>query len=373
MPPSFPSTDGHQASWLAPSALTRARVVERGGGLDRVTRINGALSFLVLVACALTRGDVVLIPLVVLMGVITLGPIAINHAARPEYADLTLSVLAFAAVAFGAGMTGGATSPLVYLLPVGIVVEASRGVPLATAASALLAGTVLLGTALLAEGRAVVDDPLPTAAMLAALASITLAGMVLSESEITYRRAAVLDPLTGLLNRQGLEERFEELRQQAVLSDAPICLVLFDLDHFKGINDRYGHDVGDAVLRQVAYEVRKSMRKFELVYRIGGEEFLVILPGVAEEDGTVTAEQLRAVVERARIRAEIGVTASFGVSSDSGEGIAFEALYRRADEALYDAKRGGRDRVGLRPAGAELRREPPRPQDLTRPTRRNRG
>ena len=93
---------------------------------------------------------------------------------------------------------------------------------------------------------------------------MTLAAIALSASEISYRRAAVLDPLTGLLNRQGLEERFEELRQQALLSDAPICLVLFDLDHFKTVNDRYGHDIGDAVLRQVAYEVRKSLRRFEL-------------------------------------------------------------------------------------------------------------
>jgi diguanylate cyclase (GGDEF)-like protein len=107
------------------------------------------------------------------------------------------------------------------------------------------------------------------------------------------------------------------------------------------------HDVGDAVLREVAYEVRKRLRKFELVYRVGGEEFLVVLPGMGEGQGELTAEHLRAAIECARSTAGIRVTASFGVSGGSGEAIEFEALYRSADQALYDAKRGGRDRVSV--------------------------
>lgn len=339
--------DGHRTSWLAPSALTRARLIERGGAVDRVGRINGVLAFAVLAAAALTRDTVVLIPLGVISAAVFLGPIAINRARRPEVADLAMSVAVFTAAAFAAGMTGGAGSPVAYLLPVGIVIEAARGVPLATVTSALVAGLVLLGTTLAVEAGALAADPLQMVAALAALASVTLAAVVLAGSEISYRKAAVLDPLTGLLNRQGLEQRFEELRQQALLSEAPICLVLFDLDHFKSINDRYGHDVGDAVLKEVAYEVRKSLRKFELLYRIGGEEFLVILPGIAAGDGTITAEHLRMVIERARVRSEIGVTASFGVSGGDGDEIVFEDLYRRADEALYASKRGGRDRVSV--------------------------
>lgn len=348
MPPPSPPTSEHQSNWLAPSSLTRERLIERAGSVDRVTRINAALTLTVLALCALTRNAWALVPMVVLIGVIVVGPIAVNRSARPEYVNFALGLLIFTAIAAAAGVTGGPTSPIAYLLPIGIVIDASRGAPRATAIGALLTGVVFLATSLLAEGMTVIDDPLPMVAILAALASIALAATALAGSEIRYRGAAVLDPLTGLLNRQGLEDRFEELRQQALLSDAPICLLLFDLDHFKRINDEHGHDIGDAVLRQVAYEVRKSLRKFELVYRIGGEEFLVILPGVGEGEGEVTAELLRAAVEGARVRAEeIGVTASFGVSGGRGAGISFEALYRSADEALYEAKRGGRDRVSV--------------------------
>jgi diguanylate cyclase (GGDEF)-like protein len=153
--------------------------------------------------------------------------------------------------------------------------------------------------------------------------------------------------LTGLLNRQGLEGRFEEVRQQAQLLRTPISLVSFDLDHFKGINDQHGHDVGDAMLREVAYQVRKSLRAFELVYRMGGEEFLIVLPGMNETQAIDTAEQLRETISHVRVAGDIGVTASLGISSGTGERIAFEPLYRHADEALYTAKRDGRDRTAV--------------------------
>jgi diguanylate cyclase (GGDEF)-like protein len=325
--------------------LIRERLIEGAGSLDRVTRINAGLGLVVLALCALTRNAVAFAPLVILAGVVGLGPIAVSRSTRPELVNFAFGLIIFSAMAAAAGVTGGPTSPIAYLLPVGIVIDASRGAPRATAVGALLTAAVFLGISLMAEGIAVIDDPLPMVAILAGLASVTLAATALAGSEIRYRRAAVLDPLTGLLNRQGLEDRFAELREQALLSEDPICLLLFDLDHFKQINDEHGHDVGDAVLRQVAYEVRKCLRKFELVYRIGGEEFLVILPGVGEGEGELTAEHLRATVEGARVRAGIGVTASFGVSGASGEGLHFEGLYRSADQALYQAKRDGRDRV----------------------------
>lgn len=322
-------------------------MIERAGQIDRATRVNGVLTIGVLALCALTREAWALLPLVVLLGVLVLSPVAVNRSARPEYAAFGAGLLVFAAMAVGAGVTGGTASPIAYLLPVGMVIDASRGVPRATAIGGLVMGVVFLATCLLADPGAVIDDPLPMVAILSALASITLASTTLARSEIRYRKASILDPLTGLLNRQALEDRFEELRQQALISDAPICLVLFDLDHFKSINDEYGHDVGDAVLREVAYEVRKSLRKFELVYRVGGEEFLVVLPGMGEGQGELTAEHLRAAIECAPSAAGIRVTASFGVSGGSGEAIEFEALYRSADQALYDAKRGGRDRVSV--------------------------
>ena len=106
---------------------------------------------------------------------------------------------------------------------------------------------------------------------------ISAAALALNGAELEYRTTAVLDPLTGLLNRQGLQRRFDELAEQARLSGAPISLLVCDVDHFKLINDSHGHAVGDAVLRDLAYQLRKQLRSFELIYRIGGEEFLAPL------------------------------------------------------------------------------------------------
>jgi diguanylate cyclase (GGDEF)-like protein len=110
----------------------------------------------------------------------------------------------------------------------------------------------------------------------------------------------VLDPLTGLLNRASLDSREVEIEQQARLTGGSVSLVLVDVDGFKRINDTYGHERGDAVLRDTAYEIRKSLRSFELVYRIGGEEFLVMLPGVDLTDAVQIAERLRGSVAAAR-------------------------------------------------------------------------
>ena len=103
----------------------------------------------------------------------------------------------------------------------------------------------------------------------------------------------MLDPLTGLLNRASLDSRAAEIEQQARLTDSAVALVMLDLDRFKRVNDEYGHERGDAVLRDAAYEIRKSLRSFELVYRIGGEEFLLLLPGADLDAGVEVAERVR--------------------------------------------------------------------------------
>ena len=110
-----------------------------------------------------------------------------------------------------------------------------------------------------------------------------MAQQPLLNAELRWRRDAVLDPLTGLLNRQGLPGRFREVAEQARLTDAPVSLVMCDLDGFKGLNDEHGHACGDAVLKDVAYVLRKELRSFELLYRIGGEELLLMLPGAGLE------------------------------------------------------------------------------------------
>ena len=103
--------------------------------------------------------------------------------------------------------------------------------------------------------------------------------MALRESDIEHRGAAVLDPLTGMLNRSALNGRVAEIEEQSKLTGQPVGLIVADLDHFKAINDTHGHAVGDAVLRHVAYVLRRELRAYDLAYRLGGEEFAIVLLG----------------------------------------------------------------------------------------------
>jgi diguanylate cyclase (GGDEF)-like protein len=173
----------------------------------------------------------------------------------------------------------------------------------------------------------------------------------LQAAELHHRSEAILDPLTGLLNRHALAPRFIEISLQARLTRQPVCLLLCDVDNFKTINDRYGHDCGDAVLRDVAYALRKHLRSFELVYRLGGEEFLVVLPGIDAARGAEVAERLRSAVELTRPMG-YPVTISLGLSAGWGEQVDYDALFKAADLALYEAKAQGRNRVIAAPGSS---------------------
>ena len=153
-----------------------------------------------------------------------------------------------------------------------------------------------------------------------------------------------MDGLTGMLNRRSLDARVQELSEQAAVTGEPIGLIVGDLDRFKAVNDTHGHAVGDAVLVDVAYAIRKELRAFDLAYRLGGEEFLVVLPGATAADAREVADQLREAVERSPAGG-LNITMSFGVASSGGGAFAYEATFGSADAALYRAKQGGRNRV----------------------------
>lgn len=155
--------------------------------------------------------------------------------------------------------------------------------------------------------------------------------------------AATRDPLTGLANRRGLEQWMNE-RLPRVQAGAPLALVLVDLDHFKQVNDRFGHDVGDEVLRRVGRLAQATCRAEDLAVRYGGEEFLIAL---AHHDALPLAERLRETVAAQRwdeIRAGLQVTLSIGIASVA-ESLEPAVLLALADKRLYAAKYGGRNRV----------------------------
>jgi diguanylate cyclase (GGDEF)-like protein len=154
-----------------------------------------------------------------------------------------------------------------------------------------------------------------------------------------------------MLNRKALTSRVEELTQQSEISGAPVGILVGDLDHFKSVNDTAGHAARDAVLSDVAHRLRAQLRAFDLAYRIGGEEFLVLLPGADLEESRALADGLRVAVAREGLGEGRHVTISFGVSaSPRGEAFRYGEVFAAADAALYEAKRTGRDRVCVAPS-----------------------
>ncbi|MFA7384244.1 MAG: GGDEF domain-containing protein [Desulfurivibrionaceae bacterium] len=161
---------------------------------------------------------------------------------------------------------------------------------------------------------------------------------------------SVTDHLTGLGNRNKLDERLADELVRSRRHGTPFALVLLDIDHFKAVNDTYGHQAGDEVLAEIAAILRNHSRASDVVGRWGGEEFLLLCPETDGNGGMFLAEQLRTSIEAARFPVVGRITASLGVAAfrpgDDGE-----ALLRRADEALYRAKGKGRNRVE---AGEEI-------------------
>ena len=159
---------------------------------------------------------------------------------------------------------------------------------------------------------------------------------------------ATTDELTGLHNRREAMSALEEHWANATRNKTPLSCIIFDIDHFKRFNDNYGHDVGDIVLRKTAATLTKARRKGERVYRIGGEEFLLILPHADLKQATQGAERLRIAVAENVIThkdLQLPVTISLGVAQRGAETTSPADLLKNADEALYQAKQSGRDRV----------------------------
>ncbi len=161
---------------------------------------------------------------------------------------------------------------------------------------------------------------------------------------------AVTDPLTGLHNRRYMFGQLDALSQRAAKGGAPVAALLLDIDHFKKINDSFGHDVGDEVLREFAVRLASNVRAIDLPCRYGGEEFVAIMPDTTVEAAHMIAERIRRYISGSPFRVAGGselltVTISIGVAGMHDENDTPEALLKRADAALYEAKAAGRNRV----------------------------
>jgi diguanylate cyclase (GGDEF)-like protein len=160
----------------------------------------------------------------------------------------------------------------------------------------------------------------------------------------SLREQVATDGLTGLLNHRGSQERVRREVEQARQAGRGVSLVVLDLDHFKLINDSHGHAEGDKALAAAAGRLRQAVREGDAVGRLGGEEFLLVLPGLTLAEGRDVAERAREAFEETRLGG-LHVTASMGVAAAHGDDVAYQPLFRAADAALYEAKRSGRNRV----------------------------
>jgi diguanylate cyclase (GGDEF)-like protein len=265
--------------------------------------------------------------------------------------DLALSVLA----------SGGGDSPLLPLLVIPVFTQAVCFRPQViwwfVGMSTLLAtGAVALAGAW--GGDVVTPSWVHLVAYAALLWCLALAAQYLATSDRSSRDEAVIDPLTGLHNRKALDARFVGVRAQATVRAADVAVVMCDVDCFKAVNDTYGHQRGDQVLKALAMTMQATLRSSDLLYRIGGEELLVVLPGhdLAAAEGV--AERLRHAVA-AQLTDGLPVTISAGVASARGAAVDLAELTSRADRALYGAKAAGRNQVRCAAPSPHPGAEPP--------------
>lgn len=191
--------------------------------------------------------------------------------------------------------------------------------------------------------------------LLLSLLSGLAGGAWLSRARRTILDQSLHDPLTGLLNRRALQLEFAKMRALVVGAEDPLgySVLLLDLDHFKAVNDRYGHDIGDLALKSMARTAGEVIRGRDIFGRYGGEEFVVLLPGIGIEGARILAERIRERIASSPVQlpdgaGQIRLTVSIGGASDAGRAVEVEEVVRQADQAMYEAKRAGRNRVVCR-------------------------
>jgi diguanylate cyclase (GGDEF)-like protein len=338
--------DSAPVSWLISDGMDRERMLD----MDRLVAPVRQKSFVVMSVALLLCGPWLgwwTIALLAVAGVLfKVADKAIELVSHPEY-------LLFAAwggsqlmIALAVVLTGGPRSPAMAWFAIPIVTLSARfptrGVLLGLGVTVAMMIAVAFGS----DAQAVIAKP-PLLIMPLALAiAVAILSTALMHSDVIHRSEAVIDPLTGMLNRNSLKDRTVELAHQSERTGQPVGLIVGDLDHFKQINDSHGHATGDAVLQDVAYLLRKQLRAFDLAYRVGGEEFLVLLPGADREQAEAMAERLRQGVQADTVGGGLRVSMSFGVSASSrDQAFDYERISEQADAALYEAKRLGRNRV----------------------------
>jgi diguanylate cyclase (GGDEF)-like protein len=332
------------AAWLCPTDVDRRRLLDASHRVRKARDVGAIVMGASVLFIASIYGWWMLAGLALaLVNTQTLDR-RLARSQRPEL-HIALSVLLIQSlVAAFAAVSGGPRSLALPLLVIPTAFAATRFRAVVARAYVIGAIVLLVTVCLVVDASATLAHP---GGLLIASGTVIAVAAVMgavSGAEIEKHQQSVLDPLTGLLNRSGLESHFEELAAHASVMDSPISMLICDIDHFKAVNDSRGHDHGDATLQGVAAQLRSQLRSFERIYRIGGEEFMVVLPDATAGDAARISERLRKTVDDA-----LDVTISIGVSTLAGSFAQYGPLYKSADRGLYAAKRAGRNCVMTAP------------------------
>lgn len=169
----------------------------------------------------------------------------------------------------------------------------------------------------------------------------------LTDENETLKILTITDPLTKLHNRKWIMDLFRQEYKRTRRDNAKLSVAVIDIDNFKNINDTYGHQTGDAVLAEIGRIIKERIRETDRAGRFGGEEFIILLPNTNNEGATKVAENIRAEVERSN-PSGIHVTISAGiVAYDSASKLTMEEVFKKADDALYASKRGGKNKITI--------------------------
>lgn len=344
-PADIPGMDRSE-SWLLPDDTDRARMLDMDRRLQPIRRAAFAVLAVGLLIVGPWIGWWTLVPLLLAAVLFAAADRTVDRVQRPEYWIFAAWVGSQCMIAISVVLAGAPETPAMAWFAIPVTTLATRFSMRGVVVGVGITLALMLGVAFGSGAAAVIDEPPMLVMPIALVLAIGILTTALMRSDVEHRSEAVIDPLTSMLNRKALSNRVEEIRQQSEVNGAPIAVVMIDIDNFKQVNDIEGHATGDHVLREVAYIIRKDLRAFELAYRLGGEEFLVLLPGADREHALMLAERLRERVHASTYGVRPLVTISCGVAaSEIGERLDFDGLMEAADKALYEAKRTGRNRA----------------------------
>jgi diguanylate cyclase (GGDEF)-like protein len=340
------STRAEESSWLCPRGFDRERMLDMDQRVRPVRQRAAVIMTLAILAAGPWLGWWPLAFVVCILSCFSAADRLMPKLRRPEYLMFGAWVGSAIVIAVAVALSGGAGASALSLMAIPVITLSSRFSMRGVIVGVLISELLTLLVALLVDAGPVRANPVLLIIPVALVLCASVLTTPLMRSDIEHRSDAVIDELTGLLNRTALTARVAELEQQSVLTGEPVGLIVCDIDHFKSINDSLGHAGGDIILSDAAYLLRKHLRAFDLVYRIGGEEFLVLLPGSNLAVSAGLADKLHAAVSDSSFDNGARITMSLGVSA-SGESGAFDyqSVFAAADLALYEAKRSGRDRV----------------------------